>query len=170
MTTADEGFTDFSRSAGTGLLRRALLLTGDQELAKDLVQETLAKLYVAWPRLTDDGAAVYAYARTTMTRTLISWRRRRRYAAEVLLESLPEPASVTDASFEDRDLLLRAMRGLAPRERSAVVLRYFEDLTEAQTAEVMGCSVGAVKGYTSRGLAKLRSGLAEHVEITGRVK
>jgi RNA polymerase sigma-70 factor (sigma-E family) len=142
-----------ARSAS--LFRTAYLVVGDHQLAQDLVQESLIKTYLAWPRLRDAGKAE-AYTRKTIVTTAISWRRRRSFherPTDLLPRTaVPDPgeAVTTHAS------LVAQLRTLPPRQRAAIVLRYYEDLSEAQTAEVMGCSVGAVKSQVSTGLSRLR--------------
>ena len=125
-------------------------------------------MYQAWPRISADAGAAHAYARVTKTRTLISWRRRRHFSAEVVTAALPELERFRSHGIEDRDQLMQAMRAMPPRERAAVVLRYYEDLTERETAQAMGCSVGAVKGYTSRGIARLRQLLSQSADVGER--
>ena len=137
------------------LFRTAYLMVGDHQLAQDLLQESLVKTYVAWPRLRDVTKAE-AYARRTIVTTAISWRRRRSFH-ERPVEVLPE-VGVADRTDElaVRDALWIQLHRLPPRQRAAIVLRYYLDLTEAQTAGAMGCSIGAVKSQTSAGLGRLR--------------
>lgn len=110
---------------------------------------------IAWPRLRDP-AKVEAYVRRTVVTTAISWRRRRSFH-ERPADSLPE-ISILDRTEElvTHQMLVAHLGRLAPRQRAAIVLRYYEDLTESQTAEIMGCSVGAVKSQVSVGLGRLR--------------
>ncbi|MGC4111754.1 MAG: SigE family RNA polymerase sigma factor [Nocardioides sp.] len=161
-------FAEFATSRGRALHRAAYLMVGDQQLAQDLVQEALTKTYVAWPRLRDPGNAE-AYCRKAITTTAISWFRRKSWNNERPTESLPEPGSARsaapDAAVAERDSLWRALEALPPRQRAALVLRYYEDLSEAQTADAMGCAVGTVKSQVAAGLAKLRSRLGEDVEL-----
>ncbi|MCW2607476.1 MAG: polymerase, sigma-24 subunit, subfamily [Frankiales bacterium] len=138
------------------LLRTAYLLTGSRADAEDLLQTSLAKTYLAWGRIRD-REAVDGYARRVMVNTQTSfWRRRR--VDERATEELPEPGSGRDltADLDLHDALWTALSGLPRRQRAAVVLRYYEDLSEAETAAVLGVSVGTVKSTTSRALAKLR--------------
>jgi RNA polymerase sigma-70 factor (sigma-E family) len=153
-------FCDFVASRSAALVRLAYLLIGDHELAQDLVQEALARVYVAWPRLRDIANAE-AYTRRVITTTAISWRRRRSFH-ERPVEFLREPPSADPS--EDlvvHEVLWAHLLALPPRQRAAIVLRYYQDLTEAQTADVMGCSVGTVKSQVFAGLSKLR-GLLGH--------
>jgi RNA polymerase sigma-70 factor (sigma-E family) len=144
----------------TALLRLAYGVVGDHQLAQDLLQEALVKLYVAWPRLRDPSAAE-AYARRTIVTTAITWRRRHSFHERPL--DLPPAEEGNEADHSDRlvthDVLWQQVRGLPPRQRAALVLRYYEDLSEADTAFLMGCSTGTVKSQLSAALAKLRERL-----------
>jgi RNA polymerase sigma-70 factor (sigma-E family) len=160
-TEAVTGFQDLVASRWASLFRTAHLVIGDHQLAQDLVQEALAKTYVAWPRLRDVGSAE-AYARRVIVTTAISWRRRRSFQerpAAALPEAVgPAAADLADSVAVHADLWVE-LHLLPPRQRTAVVLRYCEDLSEAQTAELMGCSTGSVKRHAFLGLAKLRDRL-----------
>jgi len=158
-------FAEFATARAAALHRAAYLMVGDAHLAQDLVQEALTKTYVAWPRLRDPRNAE-AYCRKAITTTAISWFRRKGWNNERPTEALPEGGlDAHDATVEDRDELWRALQTLPPRQRAALVLRYFDDLTEAQTAEAMGCAVGTVKSQVSAGLTKLRARLGQDVEL-----
>lgn len=150
-------FTAYVQARGPVLLRTARTLTPNPADAEDLLQTALAKTYQAWDRI-DDKRAVEGYIRRTLINTRTSqWRRRR--VDEYATDELPEtPHHGSDPAEEQamRDAVWRAVRRLPPRQQAMVVLRYYEDLTEAQTAEVMGVSVGTVKSAVSRALAKLR--------------
>src|SRR4051794_31372702 len=148
-------FTDLVTTRSGALFRTAYLVVGDHQLAQDLLQEALVKAYAAWPRLRDPSKAE-AYVRRTIVTTATSWRRRRSFH-ERPIETVPERSS--DDATEQlvvQDALWAELRSLPPRQRAALVLRYYEDLTEAQTAEAMGCSVGTVKSQVSDALTKLR--------------
>jgi RNA polymerase sigma-70 factor (sigma-E family) len=148
-------FTDLVATRSGALFRTAYLVVGDHQLAQDLLQEALVKAYAAWPRLRDPSKAE-AYVRRTIVTTATSWRRRRSFH-ERPIETVPERSS--DDATEQlvvQDALWAELRSLPPRQRAALVLRYYEDLTEAQTAEAMGCSVGTVKSQVSDALTKLR--------------
>jgi RNA polymerase sigma-70 factor (sigma-E family) len=154
----DEGFPAFVRDRSAALARTALLLTADRHLAEDLVQSALAKVADRWTRLASTGDPT-PYVRKVMLRTAISWRRRR-WAGEVPVATIPD---VADAAANVRDAdecLRRALGGLPPRQRAVLVLRFYEDLTEADTAAALGCSVGTVKSQTAKGLVRLRAALA----------
>lgn len=140
--------------ARQGVLRRAAcLLTGDAALADDLVQSALIRCWPRWSRVCVRGDPD-AYVRRTMVNTLAGWRRRR-WTAEVPSERLPDqPAPQVES--EVRATVAGALLRLPPRQRAAVVFRFLDDLSEQQTADALGCSVGTVKSQTSRALARLR--------------
>ena len=149
-------FSEFVEHRSHALLRTAYLLVGDHQLAEDLLQEALIKTLIAWPRLRDQ-TKVDAYARRTIVTTAISWRRRRSFherPTDVRPDALVRADEVE--SLATHQVLVAHLRGLPPRQRAAIVLRYYEDLSVAQTAELMGCSSGAVKSHVSIGLGKLR--------------
>lgn len=157
-------FDEFVAARSRSLLRTAYLLTHDHALAEDLLQTALTKAWFAWKRI--DGRPE-PYVRKILVNTYASWWRRK-WIGEQPTEELPEHEQSPgrdEASGEPADLWT-AMERLPRRMRAVVVLRYFEDLTEAQTAEVLGCSVGTVKSQTSKALAKLRidPALASSVE------
>ena len=154
-------FSDFAVARAGSLQRAAYLMVGDAQLAQDLVQEALTKTYVAWPRLRDPRNAE-AYCRKAIATTAITWFRRKSWAGERPAEHLPEGThDGHDGDVAQRDLVWRALGDLPPRQRAALVLRFYGDLTEAQTAEAMGCAVGTVKSQVSAGLAKLRLALGD---------
>jgi len=157
-------FSEFVANRSHALLRTAYLMVGDHQLAQDLLQEALIKTFMAWPRLRDHER-VEAYARRTIVTTSISWRRRRSFH-ERPSDLLPD-ASTTDQvdSLATHQVVIGHLRGLPPRQRAAIVLRYYEDLSVAQTAELMGCSPGAVKSHVSIGLAKLRERLGPAFDL-----
>jgi RNA polymerase sigma-70 factor, ECF subfamily len=156
----DAAFTAFVAARGAALLRTAYLLTGDHQAGEDLVQTALAKTYVAWPRIRDKGA-VEAYVRRTMVTTHTSWWRRH-WRGETPTEHLPDDASADPMrEHDERDRIWRHLGRLSERQRAVVVLRFYEDLGEAETAALLGCSQGAVKSHTNRALARLRAALAE---------
>lgn len=154
MDDRDQAFAAFVAARSGSLLRCAYLLTGEHAQAEDLLQATLIKVYLSWHRVRDHGA-VEGYTRTVMTRTHISWWRRpaRRESASA---NLPETAVGPVSSIDERDEMWRLLSTLGPRQRAVLVLRFYEDLTEAEIARVLECSVGTVKSQVSRGLARLR--------------
>ncbi len=158
-------FAAFVAARSGALHRAAYLLVGDAGLAQDLVQEALTKTYVAWPRLRRPEAAE-AYTRKAITTTAITWFRKRSWNAERVAEQLPEgstegPADVLAARHD----LVAALAQLPPRQRAVIVLRYYEDLTERQTAEVLGCAVGTVKSQASTALRRLRELMGDDLDI-----
>lgn len=151
----DADFTAFVRERSPALMRVAFLLTGDRGLAEDLLQTSLEKASRRWPAI-QEPAAAYAYVRRALVNTHISWRRRR-VVHEVLHDTLPHAAVETGDSWRPQaDAALAALADLPPRMRTVIVLRYFEGLSEADTAAAMGSSLGSVKSQASRGLARLR--------------
>lgn len=158
MRPSDEAsFAEFVTGSSRALRRTAYLITGDWHRADDVLQSALVKLYVAWPRLTKSGAFP-AYARKVVVNTAIDetrrpWRR----------ESAQEDVGATNVDpvdhmvrIDNRLLVLAALAELAPRQRAAVVLRYYDELSVEETAEVLGVSTGTVKSQTARGLDALR--------------
>lgn len=135
------------------LLRSAYLLTGDWGLAEDLLQTALAKTWFRWRSLRDPAAAG-AYVRKVMVNLYTKGSRRR--WREVPSELPEQPAPDAFARVDDRDRLERALATLRPRTRAALVLRYFDDMTEAQAAEALGVPLGTLKSLVHRGLARLR--------------
>lgn len=152
----DADFREFVSSRGRALLRSAYLLTGNLADAEDLVQSALAKTYQAWSRI-EDRKALDGYVRRAMVNTHISWWRRHRVDEYPTDEIPDQPAADTSGNSELRDTLQRAIDRLPQRMRAAVVLRYFEDMTEAEVADVLGVSQGTVKSTVSRAVAKLRT-------------
>jgi RNA polymerase sigma-70 factor (sigma-E family) len=149
------GFSELVAARSPALLRTAFLVVGDHQLAQDLLQESLVKAYVAWPRLRDVTKAE-AYVRRTIVTTAISWRRRRSFH-ERPVDDPPSTWGIDPTEeLALHDLVWQQVSSLPPRQRAALVLRYYEDLTETQTAEVLGCSVGTVKSQVSAALDKLR--------------
>jgi RNA polymerase sigma-70 factor (sigma-E family) len=153
----DDGwdFDTFAAARWPHLVRTAYLLTGDHHEAEDLVQSTLAKVYLGWSRIRCLDAPD-AYVHRALVNNNIS-RFRKRRVVHLLTPLLPERARAEPPTgIEDRALLMAALATLPPRQRAAVVLRYWEDLSEQQVADILGCSPGNVKSQASRGLRKLR--------------
>ena len=153
-TTADAEFTEFMLGTWPRLARLGYALTGDRSLGEDLAQTALAKAYASWPKVARAGDPE-AYVRKIVVNACRDGFRRR-HVAEVLTGSLPEQMTGDAASFEQRPALFAALMKLPAGQRAVVVLRYWLDLTETQTAAAIGCSVGNVKSQASRALAKLR--------------
>ena len=151
----DPSFREYVATRSASLLRMAYLLTHNRADAEDLVQAALAKAYQAWDRIEDRGA-VDGYVRRALVNTHISWWRRRR-VEEYPTGDIPEQAVADHAGDSElQDALRRAIERLPRRMRAAVVLRYYEDMSEAEIADVLGVSQGTVKSTVSRAVAKLR--------------
>ncbi|WP_030433728.1 SigE family RNA polymerase sigma factor [Allokutzneria albata] len=164
MATVDDGFVEFVRERSSALLRTArLLCAGDRGAAEDLLQDVLARVYCRWNRIVGDPEP---YVRAALFNAAKHrWRRRSRRVAEAQWDDVVvgERLSVEDGHEDQlvvRDMTMRALAQLPPRMRAVIVLRFFEDYSEEQTANLLGCSTGTVKSQTSRGLSKLR-GLIE---------
>jgi RNA polymerase sigma-70 factor (sigma-E family) len=156
-------FTEFASVVAPRLFRSALLLSGDWQLAEDLVQTTLAKLYVSWGKVTKAESAT-AYAHGTLTKTFLSYKRVRRNA-ETPTDTLGEHFATT-ADHDLRIDLFAALSGLDTADRAVVVLRYWEDRSVAETARQLSMSEAAVRTRASRATAKLRESLAPSKEAT----
>jgi RNA polymerase sigma-70 factor (sigma-E family) len=151
----DAAFRDYVLARGTALLRMAIMLTGNRADAEDLVQAALASTYLAWDKI-NDRAALDAYVRRAMVNTHISWWRRRKLD-EYPTDELPELVVADHARDSDlAEVVRRALDRLPARMRAAVMLRYFEDMTEPEIAALLGVSLGTVKSTVSRAVAKLR--------------
>ncbi|HEU0131015.1 MAG TPA: SigE family RNA polymerase sigma factor [Mycobacteriales bacterium] len=152
----EQAFDDFVAARGRALVRTAYLLCGDRSRAEDLVQTALAKAWVRWDRVGGMDNAE-GYVRRVLFHDFLSWWRRDR--REVAVAEVPETAGRGDhaRAVSDRHDVTAALRRLPKGQRAVVVLRFYDDLTEAQAAAVLGCSVGTVKSQTSRALARLRA-------------
>lgn len=160
-------FVEFVQARQQALLRFAYLLTSDHHTAEDLVQTALAKTYLSWNRLRDRGA-LDAYVRRIIVNENTSLWRRAWKRNERTTDEVPESRRATAEPDPDTaEPMWRFVQTLPTRQRAAVVLRYYEDLSEAETAAILGCSVGTVKSQTSRGLATLRSRLAADPGLLG---
>jgi RNA polymerase sigma-70 factor (sigma-E family) len=150
-------FEQFAARELDGLLRYAVMLTGDRELARDLVQDVMLKAHGHWRRV---AAADHPrlYVRTMITRAFLSWRRS--WATRNVLlrfDDAPDPSEPDHSgTIVDRDDVWRRLIGLPRQQRAVLVLRYYERLTDAEIARVLGCSAGTVRGYASRALTALR--------------
>lgn len=149
------------------LLATAYLLTGDPHSAEDLVQTTLAKVYLAWDRVSQ-AQSVDAYARKMLVNEHTSgWRRLWRHR-EVVTDTSDHDVPMHGEQYDGvRETLWEAVRGLPERQRAVVVLRYYEQLSEKETADVLGVSTGTVKSQASRALASLRTHLGDRDDLTG---
>jgi RNA polymerase sigma-70 factor (ECF subfamily) len=158
--TVEEDFRDFVATRSSALLRTAYLLAGDWATAEDLLQTALTKTYLAWKRL-GRIESVEPYTRRVLVNTATSWWRRR-WHGERPTEVLPETATPDGLDERlERDALWRHVRALPARQRAVLVLRFYEDQSEAETARLLGVSVGTVKSQCSRALASLRARLGE---------
>jgi RNA polymerase sigma-70 factor (sigma-E family) len=162
--TRDVEFESWLVAREPALQRTAHLLTGDVHTAQDLVQTTLAKLYLAWDRIQGPGS-VDAYARRILVNEHRSaWRRpvRRR---ELVTGEVPDRVAPDRGYDGTREAVWAFVGTLPPKQRAVVVLRFYEQLTEAEIADLMGISVGTVKSQSSRALASLRTHLHDHPEL-----
>lgn len=158
---AEAGFAGFVREHTSALLRTAYLLTGNRPAAEELVQDTLVRLYPKWERV--EGADVpLAYVRRALANAFVN-QQRRASRREYAYEDVPERIDNRDAlgQLADRDEIWRGLRGLPDRQRAALVLRFFEDLSDEESAAALGCRVGTVRSLISRGLAALREEMAQ---------
>ncbi|MGN9787019.1 SigE family RNA polymerase sigma factor [Nonomuraea sp. ZG12] len=167
MSGGEHDFGAFVATRATSLLRVAYLACGDKTEAEDLLQAALERTYRNWDRVACHDNPE-PYVRRVIINAAISRARRRAIFSIIPMYSPPE----TPARASDPDLLhvlMEALRALPPRQRAVIVLRYWEDLTEAQTAEVLGCAVGTVKSQASKAMAKLRSALGRE-PLEGAIK
>ncbi|GAB3763624.1 RNA polymerase sigma-70 factor (sigma-E family) [Nocardioides ginsengisegetis] len=161
----DSEFIEWVAAHQRPLLRSAYLLSGDLHRAQDLVQDALIKVALRWPRLRTGHPA--AYARTIIARDNVSWWRR--HHREQPGAARAEAAQVS--TDPDTALVVgRALDRLTTRQRAVVVLRHFDDLTERETADVLGISVGTVKSTNAAALARLREGAPELLDLIGRTR
>jgi RNA polymerase sigma-70 factor (sigma-E family) len=149
-------FDDFVRGRSTALLRTAYLLTGDRGHAEDLLQGVLERVARRWSTISDSPEA---YVRRALANAATNRWRRRHLPDLELYDTHPVPDATQQVVV--RDQLIRGLMVLPRRQRAVLVLRYFEDMTEAETADVLGCSVGTVKSHASRGLDRLRAAVAD---------
>ncbi|GAA3660448.1 hypothetical protein GCM10022224_024780 [Nonomuraea antimicrobica] len=150
----DDGFAEYVAHRHLRLCRMAYLLTRDWGTAEDLVQTALAKAWVSWRRI-EGNPDPYVYR--IIVNTHASWWRRL-WRGEVPVEALPETVDPNDqaAAADDRAVLWNAIGALSPRQRAVIVLHYFEGRTLTQVADIVGCSLGAVKSQLGRALTRLR--------------
>ncbi|CAN5396198.1 N/A [soil metagenome] len=159
--TDDESFTAYVAARTPALSRTAYLLTGDAHLAEDLVQQALFQAAKAWHRIEGDPEP---YVRRILyTQNVSRWRRRR--VAEVALGELDRPGAASDPDL--RLTIEQALTRLTAKQRTVLVLRFFEDLTEVETGRALGIGAGTVKSTTRQALARLRSLAPELAELIG---
>jgi RNA polymerase sigma-70 factor (sigma-E family) len=163
----DEEFRDFMHGRWPAMVRLAYALTGDQGHAEDVAQTAFARAYASWPKVRRTGNPEAYVRRIVINENLNRFRKHR--VAERLTDTLPDSVSgalsgslaaagAVDATrqYDDRSALIAALQRLGPRQRAVIVLRYWMDLTEAEIAAALGCSVGTVKSQAARALATLR--------------
>ena len=164
MTSHEQEFVEFAMASAPRLRRAAFLLCGDWHTAEDLVQTTLARVFVSWRKVRRQDAA-YAYATRTLVNCYLADKRLRR-STEILTDQLPDGPAMLPAP-ETRMVVLDALATLPPRSRAVVVLRYWADLSVDQAADVLGCSPGNVKSQSARALDKLRGVLGDALSDPG---
>jgi RNA polymerase sigma-70 factor (sigma-E family) len=160
----DAGFEEFVARRSHDLMHTALLLTRDRGHAEDVLQTALAKAYRRWSRIEQEDP--YAYVRRTLVTTAASWRRLRTTQEIVSLPAFDPAGPDPTDDVAERDQMTAALSALPPRMRAVLVLRYAEDLSEAATAELLGCSLATVRSQTVRGLARLRVVLRSDPTVT----
>src|SRR6516162_7262334 len=154
---AEVSFEDFVRARSGSLLRTALLLTGQSRAeAEDLLQLALERAYRHWPRICGSEGPERYVRRILASASADRWRRLARRPEQAIPIGGGPVVPDRTAEVADRDYLLRALAALPPRQRAVLVLRYFDDLSEAETAAMLGCSLGTVKSQAARGLSRLR--------------
>jgi RNA polymerase sigma-70 factor (sigma-E family) len=161
---SEESFAQYARGRSAALTRIAYLLTGDAHLAEDLVQETLLSVVGRWRRIVAGGDPD-AYVRRALYHKHISFWRRRRRRPDLVHEPADRPIPDPAARIADGLTLRLALARLAPGQRAVLVLRFYEDRTEEEVAELLGCRVGTVKSQTRDALARLRRIAPELVEL-----
>ncbi|KAB2382770.1 SigE family RNA polymerase sigma factor [Actinomadura montaniterrae] len=163
----DESFVEFVAERGDALLRTASLMCGARQDAEDILQTALEKAYRHWGRL-DADTDPEPYVRRILVNLVISRSRRWKVLREIHMARPPETPTLPGThAVELRGTLMDELRRLGARQRAVLVLRFWEDLSEAETAQVLGCSVGTVKSQASRGLARLRERLGANLAPMG---
>jgi RNA polymerase sigma-70 factor (sigma-E family) len=153
--SARQDFGEFVAARSGDLIRLAYVLTGEQHAAEDLLQSALTKAAAHWGRI---HSAPEAYVKQIIYREQVSWWRHRSRRPETAMARVPDQAATPPAAgVEERLALHEALRALPPRKRAVLVLRYLEDLPEAQVADILGCSVGTVRSQTHKAIAQLKS-------------
>ena len=166
----ESSFTRWASDRQLALLRTAVLLTGDHHRAEDLVQDALTKVAQRWSRLRHEYPE--AYARQIIVRTNISWWRKQRHeiVAQVSDDAAAGEVFGLESAVDRRMLLDHALARLTPRQRTTVVLRYYDDLSERDTADALGVSVGTVKSTTHDALQRMRQSSPELADLLGAVE
>ncbi len=159
----DAEFTEYLAARQAALLRTAYLVCGDRHQAEDVLQTALAKLYLSWDKVRDRGALDAYVRRIVVNETTSAWRRPW-HRRERSTDELPETAAHHDQYDEGRSAALwEVVRSLPPKARAVVVLRYYEQLTETETAQTLGISTGTVKSQSNRAMAQLRERTPAHL-------
>jgi RNA polymerase sigma-70 factor (sigma-E family) len=161
VSGADDDFVEYARTSASQLRRTAYLLCHDWDLAADLTQTTLARMFVHWHRITRRDNP-HAYARQVLSRAFLDHHRTKRSHEKVTAEFSDVPGTSEDLDL--RLTLIDALGRIPPRDRAIVVLRYWEDLSVETVAEIMGVPTGSVKSQSARSLARLRQLLGQPVE------
>jgi RNA polymerase sigma-70 factor (sigma-E family) len=161
LVLREVGFAGFVRENTPALLRTAYLLTGDAQQAEELVQDTLVRLYQKWDRV-ESADVPLAYVRRALTNGYIN-QKRRGVRRELAYEDVPDHVEPYDPveQLADRDQIWAGLRHLSERQRAALVLRFFEDMSDEDAAATLGCRVGTVRSLISRGLVALRGQMTE---------
>jgi len=162
----DDEYAAWASACQQRLLRSAYLITGDLGRAEDLVQDALVKVALRWARLRDGNPT--AYAHRILARDHVSWWRRHRRES-VVDRTVDSRVSDEVAATDERLVVLKALRRLTPAQRTVLVLRHFDDLSERDVADVLGVSVGTVKSQNAAALARLRTGAPELLDLIGEM-
>ena len=167
----EASFEDFVRARSDSLLRTALLLTGQRRAeAEDLLQLALERAYRHWPKICGSEGPERYVRRILASASTDRWRRLARRPEHAMPAGGGPVVPDRTGEIADRDYLLRALAALPPRQRAVLVLRYFDDLSEAETAAMLGCSLGTVKSQAARGQARLRDAAGAPAALpTGQV-
>jgi len=163
----DADFDEFVQASWSSLFRASYLLMGDHQLAEDLLQTALAKLYVAWPRVSKVEHP-RSYARTVLTNEAMTWWRRKS-SSEVPVSEWPDTAVTGhDDAVAQAHVVWRALQQLPPQQRAVMVLRYYEDLTEAEIASTLGISTGSVKTHAHHATRAMGAHLSAPLDASSK--
>ena len=160
----DREFEEFVGARSDALRRTAFLMCGDWHLAEDALQDALVKLYVAWPRVRREGTE-NSYVRQIVARTIID-QRRRPWRRERVMHTPPDLVA-SEYHHHDREPLAAALAEVPLKQRTVLVLRFWEDMSVQEVADELNISEGTVKSQTSRGLERIRQVLAQHEQLEG---
>ncbi|WP_027943115.1 SigE family RNA polymerase sigma factor [Amycolatopsis taiwanensis] len=160
-------YAEFVRSRTASLRGTAYVLCGDWHRAEDLLQTALLKLYLVWPRLVRHGE-LDGYVRKMLVRAFLKENRRKWRGREQSFAELPDTVATWDSDHSQRLAVRTALADVPPKQRAVLVLRYWNDLSVAETAAALGCSPGTVKSQAARGLATLRQSLSPELHACGQ--